>query len=597
MNQPRILPAQATTAPSTSASNTSLEIEDLTRDQRTILSKITQRFREAGVVQVLTGPRESGKSILAEITGRCLEKEAVTVLISKGMDQPPAQKRLVQEAYASYPHMLGTILRQTGFYARGEETDLVEQMVERLRELRQSEKRLLLILDDAQDITPGVWKRMQAWLDYQDRGLRMFQVLLVGSPMLKKMMGEPILRGWRRWTHGSYDLKLLKRGHATEEARRALKRACDVLSLRANTEEPIAPPRMTWFAIRKIASESGGRPGRMYELVRRALSASIRQGGVSITRRFLYQADALRSPTLHPTKVKKAVKAKEKSTETPVPAREETRQPVPQGDIAMRWMRYGLAGLLAVFITGAGWGVHAWLNASAQRFEPVIVEEDSGIEVQEAEPAAPQVTEQTAPVSPMNPAANQVDQFIAQDLAAASNPVPGGDDIWSPLTTGAAPSQVTPSSQEQEVAGSAPIGAGLPVTTTTSGQPSLPGITPPVLSELTLQSSEPLSPVTTITSTQPTGLSGQLPSIQDETIPDVKPETVAAMTLDSPKETEIVNKQPEILRLSGPEKALEQPTHAVETPKTSNSSSKSSGKPRLRKKTLEALAKLEKRLN
>ncbi len=573
MNQPRMTPAPPSTAPTTTLSTTTLEIEDLTRDQRTILNKITQRFREAGVVQVLTGPHESGKTILAEIAGRCLEKEAVAVMISKGQDQPPAQKRLVQEAYASYPHMLGTILRQTGFYARGEETDLVEQMVERLREMRQAEKRLLLILDDAQDITPGVWKRMQAWLDYQDRGLRMIQVLLVGSPMLKKMMGEPILRGWRRWTHGSYDLRLLRRGHATEEAKRALKRACEVLSQRANTEEPITPPRMTWFAIRKIARESGGRPGRMYELIRRALSASIRQGGVSITRRFLYQADALRSPALHPTKVKKAVKAKDKTVEAPAAAREETKQPMPQGDIAARWMRYGLAGLLAVFITGAGWGIHAWLKASAPSSEPVEVAEVSGGEVPDPEPSKPPEVEPPVLVSPVTPAASQVDSFLAQDLAATSPAAPGGDDIWSPLSTGVASSNVPASTPPNHSASTLPSPGGL-----------------------ALQSSETLGPSTPITQMQPSTPAASLPSIPGETTPNGAQQTVASVTLDPPPAPSGSVKQTEVLRLSGPEKALEQTTNTPDTLK-SLSASKSGGKPRLRKKTLEALARLEKRLN
>ncbi len=592
MNQPRMIPAQPTSAPTAQVSNTTLEIEDLSRDQRTILNKITQRFREAGVVQVLTGARESGKSILAEMAGRCLEKETVTVLISKGMEQPPAQKRMVQEAYASYPHMLGTILRQTGFYARGEETDLVEQMVERLRELRQSEKRLLLILDDAQDITPGVWKRMQAWLDYQDRGLRMFQVLLVGSPILKKMMGEPILRGWRRWTHGSYDLKLLKWGHATEEARRALKRACVVLSQRANTEEPIAPPRMTWFAIRKITRESGGRPGRMYELIRRALSASIRQGGVSITRRFLHQADALRSPALHPTKVKKAVKAKEKTSEAPVPLREETSQPVPHGDFAGRWMRYGLAGLLAVFITGAGWGVHAWLKASAERSEPLIVVEDNGEEVVAPAIAAPQVAEQPAPVSPVSPipkAANQVDSYLSEDLTTTSNKASGGNDVWSPLPTGVATGQETTSS--------AGLASGQPTVSTITTQPPLPGTTTPVNGELGLQSSESLNPSAPVVAQQPATVSNGLPSIQEEALTEPKPQAIVAVTQVPSTEPSGIAKPSEVLHLTGPEKALEQATTSAETPKLAGPVKTTGSKPRLRKKTLEALAKLEKRLN
>lgn len=595
MSQPRFTPTPQSAAPAAPVSTTTLEIEDLTREQRMILNKITQRFREAGVVQVLTGPHESGKTVLAELVGQCLSQETVTVLISKGIDQPPAQKRLAQEAYASYPHMLGTILRQTGFYARREETDLVEQMVEKLRELRQSEKRLLLILDDAQDITPGVWKRMQAWLDYQDRGLRMIQVLLVGSPMVKKMMGEPILRGWKRWAHGSYELRLLKWGHATDEARRALKRACDVLSQRANTAEPISPPRMTWFAIRKIVRESGGRPGRMHELIRRALSASIRQGGVSITRRFLYQADALRSPALHPTKVKKAVKAMEKpATEAPVAAREETR-PVPQGDFAMRWMRYGLAGLLAVFMVGAGWGVHAWLKAAGKNSAPVTVAEISSEEIPQPEQPAPQPPSEPAPVSPITPAASQVDSFLSKDLAAASAPAPVSDDIWSPLSTEVASTQVTTSSLEQKFDAFKPGSAVEPVAATTTSPlvPPTPSIQP--MGELALQSSEPVEPTAPVVSPAITTQTAQVPSIPGENN-DTKP-TIASVSLDPPSQPLPSMKPAEILRLTGPEKALETAPQTAEVSKQPAAPTKTSSKPRLRKKTLEALAKLEKRLN
>jgi len=259
--------------------------------------------------------------------------------------------------------------------------------------------------------------------------------------------------------------------------------------------------------------------------------------------------------------VKKAVKAKDKTVEAPAAAREETKQPVPQGDFAARWMRYGLAGLLAVFITGAGWGIHAWLKASAPSSEPVEVAEVSGGEVPDPEPSKPPEVEPPALVSPVTPAASQIDSFIAQDLAATSPSAPGGGDIWSPLSTGAAASNAA---------------ASIPEKNSTS-------ITP-ASSELALQSSEPL--VTT----------ALLPSIPGENSTDVDPQTMAPVPPDSPPAPDNSTKQSEILRLSGPEKTLEQ---TINTPETSKSTgaSKAGGKPRLRKKTLEALARLEKRLN
>lgn len=110
----------------------------------------------------------------------------------------------------------------------------------------------------------------------------MIQVLLVGSPELKKKLGDPAMRGWRRWIHGTYDLSLVKGWKlAGEEARRMLKRACEVINEKTQPTDPIRPPQISWFAVQKIVKESGGRPGRMKELLKRVLSANIREGGAA----------------------------------------------------------------------------------------------------------------------------------------------------------------------------------------------------------------------------------------------------------------------------------------------------------------------------
>ncbi|GMV64828.1 MAG: hypothetical protein AMXMBFR75_06330 [Candidatus Hinthialibacteria bacterium] len=606
MNQPRI-GAAAPTAASTAPSNTpDLEIEDLTRDQRTVLGKITSCFREAGVVQVLTGPRESGKTTVAEMVARCLDNETVAVVINKSLDQPPAQKRLMQEAYGSYTQMLGAILRQTGFYARGEEADLVEQMVERLRMLRQENKRLLLILDDAHDITPGVWKRMQSWLDYQDRGLRMFQVLLVGSPMLRKMMGEPILRGWRRWTHGAHDLKLLRWGHAAEETRRVLKRSCDLLNARSGTESPLTPPRISWFAIRKVVKEASGRPGRLQELVRRALSASIRQGGVSITRKFLHQADALRSPAMQASQVKKVLKSRDAEKASEPAPKERSRPSVSPATQSLNWMKYSLGVLLVLFIIGAGWGVHAWLKTPSSDSTAVVSVESPGTDAAidevpiSEEPAAPSETvQQVASVQPAVSVPDQVDSFLSSDLIPASTASEAGD-IWNPIDE-VAHTRTDSDSMENSLN---QLQSSLPQTQQASTTiPSSAGQTaPPTGSTLPAPAlqMEPEIPVPPVASAPPAAPSGDslvpvMPAApQQQSVPqggslqESLPDSSTIALGGKPKE-------PEILRLNGPEQPSA-PAKSVEPEKSNQSAPAQKSKPRLSRKTLEALSRLEKKL-
>jgi hypothetical protein len=267
----------------------------------------------------------------------------------------------MQEAYGSYTHLLSAVLKQLGFFVRGEEDDLVVQMVEQLRSLRSDDKRLLLVLDDAHDISPGVWKRFQSWLDYQDRGTRMIQVLLVGPPSLKKTLSESSFRGWRRWVHGKHELRLLSGRSAAEEIRRILRQTCDDINQKSRSSEPIGTPNISWFAVKKIARESGGRPGMLNNLVRRALAASIREGGSPITHRFLSRSNAMRSPSADAYKQSRLKKRRVEQPPNAIPQPQETEQ-IPLPAHPLGWMRYALGTLLVLFVIGAGWGITAWLS-------------------------------------------------------------------------------------------------------------------------------------------------------------------------------------------------------------------------------------------
>ncbi len=577
------------------------EFESLTREQQSVLNRLVNKFREGAMVQVLSGAHETGKTKVAELVGRRLESQVVAVHINKQTDQPPGTKRLMQEAYGSYPFLLAAILKQVGFYARGEETDLVEQMVERLRALRQEDKRLLIVLDDAQDITPGVWKRLQSWLDYQDRGMKMIQVLLVGSPMVRKMMGEPILRGWRRWVHGTYELHLLRAARGVEETRRALRGACDSINARSRAEEPINPPHISWFAVRKILHEAGGRPGRMNELVRRVLAASIREGGVSITRRFLSHADALRSPAVRVQAIRKTIdKGAEKGTSKS--ADPSSRHHPPEGAVPrLDWMRYALGALLVVFILGAGWGITSWLSMPKKGETPLGVAEVS-LEEDPTETADAGMSSTTLE-DPFAPVSDTISVASSDALPNAAPSVGSATASSQPNLQSFIEGAALPSIPEEE-----PGGIWNPIdevakakVLSSSMENDLQGLAPESIGALALQSEDPVSP-------QPSEVGRSeggelLPSLPNAVTGPTDsgaspvPETLAKVTEPAiavlPEvKTEPVEPAPPVAK-PAVEKAA--PVVISSKPK-SLPESKTSQRPKLKKKTLEALARLEKKL-
>lgn len=607
------------------SSGVELHIDDLTRDQRAVLGRLTHRFRETAVVQVLVGPAETGKTTLAEMVGKCLEDQAEAVHLSKSQDPTGTQKRLMFEAYGSYPYFLSAILKQLGFFARGEEPDLVEQLVEQLHRLRSEEKRLLVIIDNADDMNPAVWKRFQSWLDYQDRGMRMIQVLLVGKPGFKKKLAEPAMRAWRRWIQSPQELHLIGRwgSNASEEAQRMLKRACESINEKTQPTQPIRPPRITWPAVQKIVKEAGGRPGRMNELIKRALSASIRDGGRTIGYRFLLKADALRSPAMQWYKLRRAATAepqpqpqqagpKKKFFFDPrgKSMKERTQNPrIPEHPLG--WMRYALGTLLVIFALGAGWGVSSWLSIDADPNEVVLLGEETG-EIEESTSPAP-----VAEADPNDPWAS-TDEWEPINIdepysTAGTEPVKGYplEDLREPEGTPVVPVESTTLSASLE-ADFNQLEAQSLAWKSTLQQPQIGDVpaNPAPAGETTEETASSEAPVETVA----VDAASSLDDLEDFNLDEPKTaleekvkvdaEPLNAEALDIPEA--LVNQTASIgtLSVSAPKETAAQPKRSSPTAASSPPSRSpapapepaSSGRPDSRKRLLEAMSKLERSL-
>lgn len=357
------------------------EIDGLTQTQRITLSRITTNFRENAVVQTLVGPNQVGKSLLGDFVAQCLAEKNKAVFITRDGDLAPAYQKLMQEAYGSYYHLLAGILKQLGFYARGSEEDLVEQLVEQVRNLRNEGKRILLVIDDAQDLTPGVWKRLHSWLDFQDRGVRMFQVMLIGTPLLKRILSEPLLRSWRRWTHGHFELRPLKGRKAFEEARELVQRTVNQIK-ESHAGESIPTPIFSYFALRRVVKESGGFPGQLQVLVEQAVLNALKNGQHTISLAMLKKMERV------PTAQSQRPVTSQRLEKTAHPlASEEDASTTAKVSGGLPVLRLAMSFLLVLFLLGAGWGVYQWVSQA-----PNQLTNRQTAQVEDSEPVAPAIS-------------------------------------------------------------------------------------------------------------------------------------------------------------------------------------------------------------
>jgi type II secretory pathway predicted ATPase ExeA len=605
-----------------------ISIEQLTRDQHIVLGRLTAGFREGGSCQILTGPSECGKTVVSELVTHCLDQEIVPVFISKRADKAT---RTMIEAYGSYAHLLLAILKPLGFVASGEESDLVEQMVERLRQLRSENRRLLVIIDDAQDMTPGVWKRLHSWLTYQQEGKRMLQFLFVGTPQLRKLLSEPLYRGWKRWINGTHSLSLLTTHRAVEEARGMLKHMVDEINTHENVEQKYTAPVLTWFAAVRIAHNSGGSPGRLHELISRALNTSIRAGGVNITRRFLVQADALKTTAQQVQKTPKSI-FKRSARETPANQDKKAAVPSTPAGVAVAarakgatptgqpldWMRYALGLLFIVFIIGAGWGVTAWFRTApdgtpsgyddslvAEEGSSELVRNDGVAEETDLVAEAPVVetilgTSDTATADASDPWAVPAVESVSTIPPAVDNTIaPSGVPVrevtngWNSLDTSVAQVDAFSDSIESTLGMTGPI-AGAPLGTVSGTAPIkspvmvATDVSIPPLAPIAEESLAPLVSVATKTSEN---LAPKLP--ETTTTRD----TTVASASKSGKEPSTIVQEPASGQTSP---VVFQPTtdgtKGIVSKQTSQSASNQPTRLERKKKALEALRRLEKKL-
>ncbi|GAB5560445.1 MAG: hypothetical protein SynsKO_20920 [Synoicihabitans sp.] len=160
--------------------------------------------------------------------------------------------------------MLRAILRELGEEAKGRGLhDLIAQMQEVLLERISSGREIVLIIDEAQNLSFEVLEQIRLISNLETDTQKLLQIILMGQPELKDILALPELRQLRQRILVHYELNPLTRADVAHYIRHRL-------SL-AGSE---GRPKFTEWASRKIHRFSKGIPRIINNVCDKALLAS-----------------------------------------------------------------------------------------------------------------------------------------------------------------------------------------------------------------------------------------------------------------------------------------------------------------------------------
>lgn len=138
---------------------------------------------------------------------------------------------------------------------------------------------VVLIIDEAQDLTPELLEQVRLLSNLETDQVKLLQILLIGQPELRQRLANPDLRQLRQRITVRYHLEPLDR----EETRRYIGHRLQVA--RASN-----PPTFSDAALRKIYRYSDGIPRLINAACDKSLLAGFADGDVDISPRHVRRA-------------------------------------------------------------------------------------------------------------------------------------------------------------------------------------------------------------------------------------------------------------------------------------------------------------------
>jgi general secretion pathway protein A len=209
--------------------------------------------------------------------------------------EPTCEVSILFNPQLSAQELMETINLEFGLDAEGKSRrELMDQLNEFLLARKEAGRRVLLIVDEAQTLSPEALEQIRLLSNLETETSKLIQIILLGQPEFDVMLESPALRQLRQRVSVRWRLAPLTASESAEYVRHRLRVA-------AGAERDL----FSDVALREIHRRSGGVPRIVNLLADRALLAGYAAGARSIGLPLVAQAEReLRggagSPTLRP---------------------------------------------------------------------------------------------------------------------------------------------------------------------------------------------------------------------------------------------------------------------------------------------------------
>jgi general secretion pathway protein A len=242
---------------------------------------LSERHAEA-LAHLLYGINESGGFV--QLTGEV--GTGKTTIVRSLLAQAPkdAEIALILNPKMTAPEFLLTICEEVGIDVRGESRqslkDLVDVLSRHLLEAHAAGRRVVLVVDEAQNLSPEVLEQVRLLTNIETNTQKLLQIILIGQPELRELLARTELRQLAQRITGRYHLDPLSRDETTAYARHRLQVA-------GATTDILSP-----WALREVYRLSRGVPRVINVICDRALLGAYSTDRHRVTGRLVRRAAA-----------------------------------------------------------------------------------------------------------------------------------------------------------------------------------------------------------------------------------------------------------------------------------------------------------------
>ena len=185
---------------------------------------LSERHAEA-LAHLLYGINEAGGFV--QLTGEV--GTGKTTVIRSLLAQTPknAEIALILNPRMTPPEFLLTICEELGIgvqdSATGSLKDLVDILSQYLLRAHSGGKRIVLVVDEAQNLAPDVLEQVRLLTNLETNTQKLLQIILIGQPELRELLGRNELRQLAQRITGRYHLNPLTRDETIAYARHRLR--------------------------------------------------------------------------------------------------------------------------------------------------------------------------------------------------------------------------------------------------------------------------------------------------------------------------------------------------------------------------------------